>query len=337
MQTEGPLLQVGVHAGVMDQLRLAIDITATVAASNDQLVTPRMLHRANVSRAMVSRMVEIGHLRRVLHGIYLVGAIHLTQRQLLRVALMRAGKHGTLTAISGLELRKVLYASVGRASAITTTHSAVGRFVTLLPMDSGQPGTITIRRMDRPAATSWIDGLRVTTVGRAISDLVRFGAKRLMDRAWGQAEFHGLLDEDALQADVGSGQREGARALAAMLSSRRILTTPETDLRGKTELPWLHVMVEAGIPMPEINAHVAAGGRDFYADFLWRKYGVALELDSPDHLTAVAIARDHERDALFDDVGIHTLRFVDALALAQPESHLDRLRRTLQQHGWTPP
>lgn len=321
----------------MDELRRAIDITEGVAATNDQLVTRKMLMRAGVSRWMVARLIGIGHLRRVLHGIHLVGAARLTQRQLLRVAQMRSGLHGALTGVSGLELRDVLYADTGWASAVTTTHSAVGRHVTLVPMESGQPGIITIRRVDRPAPTSSVNGLRLTTVGRAISDLVRFGAAWLMDRAWKQAEFRGLLDTDALRADVGSGRREGAHELGVLLASRRILTDPDTDLRGKTELPWLHLMTEAGFPMPEINARVRAGGRVFDADFLWRQYGVALELDSPDHLTPVAIARDHERDALLDDIGIFTLRFVDTLALADPQPHLARLARTLARRGWTPP
>lgn len=320
----------------MDHLRHAIDITEAVAATNDQLVTPRMLLRATVSRWMIGRMVQIGHLRRVLHGIYLVGAARLTQRQLLRVAQMRSGVNGALTGISGLELRDVLYADSGWASAVTTTHSAVGRHVTLIPMESGAPGVIKIRRIDRPAPTSWVDGFRLTTVGRAISDLVRFGAPWLMKRAWNQAEFRGLLETDALRTDVGNGQRPGAAELDALLKSRRILTDADTDLRGKTELPWLHLMIEAGIPMPEVNAKVRTGRRTFDADYLWRKYGLALELDSPEHLEPVVIARDHERDALFDDVGIFTLRFIDSLALDDPAPYLERLKQTLARRGWRP-
>lgn len=322
----------------MDLLRSAIDITAAVAAKNDELVTPRMLLRAGVSRWMIARLVKIGHLRRVLHGIHLVGSAALTQRQLLRVAQMRSGMHGTLSGISGLELRDVLYANRGRASAVTTTHSAVGVHITLVPMaDTGDPGVITIRRVDRPARATWVDGFRITTVGRAISDLVRFGARQLVRRAWNQAEFRGLLDADELRADVGDGRREGAAELDALLSTKRILTNSTTDLRGKTELPWLHLMADAGIPTPEVNARVDTANAFYYADFLWRRYGVALELDSPDHLTPAQIAKDHARDAEFDGVGLFTLRFLDTLALADPETHLERLRRTLEQHGWTPP
>lgn len=322
----------------MDLLRAVIDITAVVAAQNDDLVTPRMLHRAGVSRWMVARLVKIGHLRRVLHGIYLVGSAALTQRQLLRVAQMRSGIHGALSGISGLELRDVLYANKGRASAVTTTHSAAGTHITLVPMAaSGDPGVITIERIDQPAPASWVDGFRVTTVGRAISDLVRFGARRLVERAWNQAEFRGLLDVKALRADVGNGQRPGAAELSALLTTKRILTDPTTDLRGKTELPWLHLMAEAGIPTPEVNARVDTANNFYYADFLWRRYGVALELDSSDHLTPEQIAKDHVRDAEFDDVGLFTLRFLDTLALAEPGSHLARLRDTLKRHGWTPP
>lgn len=179
-----------------------------------------------------------------------------------------------------------------------------------------------------------VDRLAVTRVGRALTDLVGFGAESLLEIAWNQAEFRGLLNAKEIRADLGGGNRLGASEVDALLRTRRILTNPNTDLRGKTELPWLHLMIEAGIPMPELNAPVRTAQKTFFADYLWIKYGMALELDSPDHLTPVVAAADRERDDAFDSVGIHTMRLIDSVALATPEPHLERVKAALRRRGW---
>ncbi len=316
-------------------LALAIDIAAKVSAPTDRIVRPKALLSAGVSRGMVDRLIEIHHLRRALHGLYLVGDTHLSQRQLHRLALMRAGRRGGLSAQSGLELRDVLWPRIGLATALTMNRHAAGEYLTFLPMAaSDEPGRIRLRRLDEPETMEEVGGLRVARVGRALTDLVAFGAGWLLEIAWSQAEFRGLLDGDELRADVGSAQRLGAPEVSALLSTRNILTNPDTDLRSQKELPWLHLMIDAGIPAPLVNAPVEAGGTTYFADYLWIEYGMAAELDSPDHLTAVAAAADRARDDEFDSVGIHTLRLIDSLALADPEPHLDRVKAALRRRGW---
>lgn len=320
----------------MDELRETIEIAARVGARRDQVVRRGELLRAGASRKMVEKAIKIGHLKRVLHGIYLVGADRLTQRQLHRVTLLRAGAAGGLTGQSGLEPREVLRPRDGVAVGLTRRSRAAGVHQTLLPMVSGRRGIITLRYIKEPCRIETVSGLALAPVGTALADLVDFGDGWLLDRAWKEAEYRGLLNADSLQSDIERRRSDGAARVADLLATRRILTDPSTDLRGKTELPWLHLMMAAGLPMPEVNAPVTASGRHYFADFLWIKYGVALELDSPDHLTPVAAARDHARDADFDSVGIHTLRFIDALALADPEPHLQRVRDTLARRGWRP-
>ena len=318
----------------MDQLAEAIDIAAEVSAPTDGIVRPRELLAANISRAIVERLTAIRHLRRVLHGLYLVGTARLTQRQLHRVTLMRAGSRGLLSAYSGLELKDVLWPRRGLSTGLTANANAVGTYRTLVPMQSGDEGVIRLRRLDDPVTPEHLDGFEVAPLGRMLSDLVAFGGGHLLNIAWREAEFRGLLEKGDLRGALGSGRRTGAAAVGELVDGRRIVTTPDSDVRGKTEVPWLHLMLEAGIPMPVLNAPVASSGRNYFADYLWIKYMLALELDSPDHLTPVVAAADRARDDDFDAVGIHTLRLVDTVALADPLPHLERVKGALRRRGW---
>ncbi len=330
-----PLLQFARHGEVMDLLPEAIDLCAEVSQPTDAIVRPRTLLSAGISRGIFERLVAIRHLRRVLHGLYLVGSARLTQRQLHRVNLMRAGAAGALTAQSGLEVKAVLWPREGLSTGLTANSNAVGEHFTMVPMDSGDPGLIRLRHVDERVPTEEVAGFAVAPMGRMLTDLVAFDGGHLLNIAWNQAEFRGLLDQDALRSDIGSGNRTGAAEVGKLVDHRRIVTKPGDDLRGKTELPWLHLMLEAGIPMPALNAPVVAGRSSYFADYLWIKYMVALELDSPDHLTPVVAARDRARDDDFDSVGIHVLRLIDSVALADPRPHLERIKGALRRRGWT--
>ena len=288
----------------MDELARAVDVAAKVSAPTDGIVRPRTLLGAGVSRAHVHRLIGIHHLRRAPHGWYLVGSDRLTQRQLHRLALLRAGKHGGLTALSGLELAGALWPRTGIATGLTLNPSAVGTHRTLIPMETGGPGVIQLRKLKEPLAFDRVDGVPLAPIGKMLADLVAFGRSDLLEIAWREAEFRGLLVESALQTDLATRRATGTAEVGILVDRRRIATTPTSDLRGKTELSWLHVMLDAGLPMPLLNAPVAVNGTTFYADYLWVEYGAALELDSPEHLTPVVAARDRARDDDFDSVGI---------------------------------
>lgn len=318
----------------MDDLARAIDVAAEISAPTDGIVRPRSLLGAGVSRAHVQRLIKIHHLRRALHGWYLVGADRLTQRQLHRLALLRAGTHGGLTALSGLELLGALWPRTGVATGLTTNPSAVGTHRTLVPMETGGPGVIQLRKLKEPHTFDRVDGIPIAPVGKMLADLVAFGRSELLEIAWREAEFRGLLVDSAIRADLGTRRATGTTEVGVLVDQRRIVTTPNSDVRGKTEIPWLHLMLEAGLPEPQLNAPVSANGTTFYADYLWVEYGAALELDSPDHLTPVVAARDRARDDDFDSVGINVLRLIDTVALADPVPHLRRVDAWLRRRGW---
>lgn len=318
----------------MDALALAVDVAAEVSAPTDRLVRPRALLAAGVPRGILARLIKIRHLRRVLHGWYLVGSDRLTHRQLHRLAELRAGESGGLTALSGLELAGALWPREGLATGLTRNPSAVGTHRTLVPMETGGPGVIRLERLDEPLAFALISDMRVAPVGRMLADLFRFGRGDLLDVAWREAEFRGLLDQAALEADLGSRRAVGTSEVGALLDQRRIVTTPASDVRGRSEIPWLHLMLDAGLPEPLLNAPVRANGQTYYADYLFVDYDAALELDSPDHLTPVVAARDRARDDDFDTVGINVLRLIDTVALADPQPHLLRVDAWLKRRGW---
>lgn len=335
MQGAAPTEQDADDAQGMDDLARAIDIAAKVSAPTDRIVRPRALLAAGVSRGHIARLISIHHLRRALHGWYLVGSDHLTQRQLHRLALLRAGRHGGLTALSGLELVGALWPRTGVATGLTLNPSAVGTHRTLIPMETtGEPGTIQLRKHDGRHSFEFIAGVPVAPMGVLLADLVAIGRSDLLEIAWREAEFRGLLVQDSLQVDLGTRRAAGGAEVGALVDRRRIVTTPNSDVRSKNEVPWLHLMLEAGLPMPLLNAPVSAGGTTYFADYLWVEYNAALELDSPDHLKPEVAARDRARDDDFDSVGINVLRLIDTIALDDPGPHLRRIDAWLRRRGW---
>jgi hypothetical protein len=110
--------------------------------------------------------------------------------------------------------------------------------------------------------------------------------------------------------------RAGGRALAAALLG------PLT--RSELERRLLHLVDEAGLPRPEVNAIVA--GEE--VDLLWP--GVAVELDGrASHGITAAIARDAAKDDRLRALGLRVLRFTWWDVVRDPRRTAATLRDTL--------
>jgi hypothetical protein len=185
------------------------------------------------------------------------------------------------------------------------------------------------------------DGLRVTTpastwamLGRLpLFDLVAIGDYFV--RVWRADGYYSvnagmppLATIAELDAAVRAGRRVGIRAL------RLALPLIRTDSWSRTESWTRLVIVQAGLPEPELN-------RDFYdehgvhlacVDLAYPKYKVAIEYQGQFH--GAQYARDIERIERLRAAGWVVLQVSSELLFGNPAELARRVRAALAGRGW---
>jgi hypothetical protein len=147
----------------------------------------------------------------------------------------------------------------------------------------------------------------VTTVPRTLLDLAAVVSRRDVERAINQAEVLRLSDALSL-ADL-VARYPGRRGIAAV---RAILATGgigSTITRSELEDRFLAFLDRAGLPRPQVNGSVSAGGRWIEGDCVWRARRLIVELDGHAfHTTAAAFERDRSRDRALQAGGWRVVR-----------------------------
>ena len=251
-----------------------------LARARDDVVSVAELRASGMTAAMIAGRVRRGWLRRVHRGVYVVGSGGRDERARLRAALLAAGpgavaSHRAAAWLGSLtdELR------VPEGSVPVTRHPQ-------------RPGVV-IHRVRATDATVR-EGLPVTTVQRTLIDLAPRLPVRELERLL--AEVHGrrLLDLDALAAEpLPPGLREA-------------LGRGPQPTRSEAERLLLDLIRRAKLPEPELNVRLADG---WTVDVLWRRHGVAVELDSwAWHGTRPRFERDRRKDLALRAAGLVPVR-----------------------------
>lgn len=117
----------------------------------------------------------------------------------------------------------------------------------------------------------------------SLSDLVAVGDFLV---AW-RSPLVGIVELDGF-VRLRGGQRGARRARRALeLLDARAESAPESRLRV--------ILVEAGLPVPEVNYPVRVGGRDYRVDLAYPDLKVAIEYQGDYHRDRVQWRRDMTR------------------------------------------
>ena len=124
--------------------------------------------------------------------------------------------------------------------------------------------------------------------------------------------------------------RKGRRT-KPLRAALRTLETDEPDItRTVLEERFLALVLDAGLPRPEVNAMVG----EHEVDFLWRAERLIVETDgAATHLTAEAFEEDRRRDAVHSMMGFRTLRFTWRQVVSEPGFVAQVLRGSLPLDG----
>ena len=151
------------------------------------------------------------------------------------------------------------------------------------------------------------DGIPVTTVARTLLDLAAVVPRHQLERALREAEFRQLADRTPLATLLERyPTRRGTRALRSILESGRV---GAGITRSQLEERFLALLDGAGLPRPELNAHVDVGGRLVECDCLWRSDRLIVELDGyAGHGRRTAFEDDRARDRSLAAMGWRVVR-----------------------------
>jgi Protein of unknown function (DUF559) len=151
------------------------------------------------------------------------------------------------------------------------------------------------------------DEIPVTTVARTLFDLASLLPREQLEQAISRAESRMLADAPSLPALV--ARYPGHRGLANL---RAILADGRIGLdvtRSELEVRFLTFLRERGLPRPEANVIVDAGGRRVEVDCLWRRARLVAELDGHCyHVDLRAFETDRRRDRALLAAGYRCMR-----------------------------
>jgi hypothetical protein len=247
-------------------------------AERDQLIG------AGLGVKAIEYRVRTGRYRRVHRRVYALGPLSMRGR--LIAALLAGGTDAALCHASSL----VAYGLLASVVTIDVTTPADRRSEEKLRFH-----TLTLNDTE----VTRRDGLRITTVERALLDIAATGAdirrvahEAIAKKRTTQSKLRGVAEHH-------KGER-GAPAL------RLVAGQPHT--RGRLERRFLRFLTDNDLPHPLANHPIGP----FTVDFLYAEARLVIELDEDGHKSEWAFEVDRARDRFLVGLGLRVMRITEA-------------------------
>lgn len=233
-------------------------------------ITYSELIRAGLTSNAIAALERAGRIHRLRRGVYTYGRDDdalLTHRDLVAatwrvVDPSNVLSHTTAAALHGLPVR------TSALELVTMTRTTTGH------ADKGPHLRVRNTRLTEEEVTL-LDGMRITTLARTVSDVARLEPLR-----WGVAAAdRGLqlgLEKPSLETAIRLHPRlQGVRRARTVAE----LASPLSESPAES-ISRVHIL-QAGLPAPEQQVEIYDEQGEFVArvDFLWRDHGVVGEVD----------------------------------------------------------
>ena len=229
-----------------------------------------------------------------------------------------------MAAVIALGPRAVLSHRAG--AALLEIRNPFGPEVTVPVWRRRRPGIAIHCLPLPPGEVTVVKGIPVTTVARTLLDLAACLTWSDMRRTVNAAEVRRPADVDQL-ADLVERHpgRHGIR------TARRIVADLAPGVaRSELESRFRRFVRSAGLPAPELNLTLRAGGRWLECDCVWQAERLVVELDGRAfHATAAAFEHDRARDRALHVAGWRVIRVTWRQLYEQPEALAADLRKLL--------
>ena len=292
-----------------------------LAGRQHGVVARRQLGELGLTSRMVARRVEVGALRHMHRGVYLLGALDgpLRPRLAPEMAAVLACGDGA----------RVSHRSAGWLWGFWPGRPPRGPDVAVPWETRRARAGVTVHRTRSLASSdrTTVEGIPVTTPARTLRDLATVASPRVLNRAAARAERLGLVDAETIAALLAAhGARPGVATLRAALGDGRSLVLT----RSEAEELLLALLRRFGLPTPETNVRIAG----YEVDCFWPALGVAVEVDGfAHHGSRRSFDDDRRRDAELAAAGVQVIRVTWTHLTKEPERTMMRLGQVLALAG----
>ncbi len=257
-------------------------------------------------------------------GTYRFGAGPLTQLAEAAAAVLACGAGALLSYRSGLEVRELIDLRPASAWHVTIPHRRL----------RGPSARNCVRKGLRPIKVHFtavlhedeitdVEGVPVTSVGRALIDFASHGSRIDLAHAYEQALIEKLVTRQELSDAVERHpRRRGAPRVKALLHRDR----PPSITRSRAERLLVELLHDAGMTGFETNRLVGP----YRVDVVWQREGVIVEVDGAAfHSTDARREADTRRDADLASRGFVVIRVTWKELMNHPARAVSRIARAL--------
>jgi len=291
-----------------------------LAEAQHGLVARWQLLEIGLSREQIFRRLRSGHFRPVYRGVYAVGHRPRTRSSRFMAAVLAAGVGAVLSQASAAAHHEIR--GWGGGPIHVTAPHRVRRDRRICAHQARLPAD----------EIEVIDGIPTTGISRTLFDLAATAGAEVFHAALRQAEQRRILDTLTL-ADLLERypRRHGAPIVRAALESKRYRGV---RTRSGLEDGFLAFLDARGLPLPDVNTFIEAGGCTYEADCAWRDRHVVAELDHPyTHSDDEAFENDRLRDRRLLLAGWRTIRITQQQLQTDPDGLERDLRQLLGLRG----
>lgn len=263
-----------------------------------------------------------GRLHRVHRGVYGVGYPPVTLPARFAAAVLACGERAYLSHFSAAALFDLLRWEERRVEVTVARGAAVHK-----------RGLVVHRARALDAAdVDRRDAIPVTSVARTLLDVAWRLAPRTRRRVVRQALGERIVTIEQLRDVVSrSNGHPGTTALAQLVGP------PPAATRSLLEDLLLDLVIDAGLPRPDVNVALAIGARTVVPDLRWPQARLVVEADGAAwHDNRVAREDDTERQALLEAAGERVLRVTWDQVARRPRQTTARIRAALDARATAP-
>lgn len=277
------------------------------------VVARRQLLDLGMERGLIRARVDNGRLVPLHHGVFSLGHRRIGRKGEWMAAVLACGEGAVLSHGSAAHLWGIR----GSRDPIEVTRVSGHR----LPH-----GVLLHQTRSLPAEVRTVEaGIPVTSLERTLLDIAGRLDNRQLERALVAAErsrrLRWLELRRVLEAGGGKKGRGRLRRLVEQVDPRA------ADAVSPTEVDFLALCREAGLPLPQVNVFVEG----LLVDFFWPKARVVVETDGYKyHFDRPAFERDHESTVALTAAGYQVHRATYKMLQRNPGPFLKVVRDSLR-------
>ena len=281
---------------------MATGVIRELAERQHGVVARRQLIEMGFGTGLIQDRARSGHLVPLHQGVFALGHRRLSLRGEWIAAVLACGPNAVLSYASAAALWGVRPSrppiEVTRVSGNRKPHGIRVHQTRVLPVED----------------VTTCAGIPVTSLERTVRDMAARLDERQLERMLVEADRSGSLSWPALQRVL--DRPGGWKGASRIRRVARQVDPRAKETRSPTEVDFLALCREAGLPLPHVNVLVAGK----LVDFHWPVARLVVETDSYGyHGDRPAFERDHESTIKLTIAGYRVLRVTHKMLERDPE------------------